>query len=331
MAENWKPIKLYVYLGSSTPPESTTRETVLEYLNGTDPDAIERAGRSYVEAAKLVQGDAGVQGAVMKAAASLASVWRGGDAAQALKALRLLHASAGALGQAMKQTGEPLTKYAGEVRRYRTMVAGLPTVTNPNPGLLNSGNNAGGTGVTDWTTPPLLNSGTGGGLNGTPLLGLQRRQGGQEAPRRAQHEDLRAEQPDRRGARLPDAEHHPAGGGHQEGRRSRPRLRHEGAQGDDRVLERRRHERRPRRQRPGRLIRLGPAGRRHAGSRRPARRRRREQAGPGPGQGPGRTRPGRLPTTRTHPNSPATTAPSSRSSSSRPPRIRTATVGRFPR
>ncbi|WP_327108967.1 hypothetical protein [Nonomuraea glycinis] len=170
MAENWKPIKLYVYLGSSTPPESTTRETVLQYLNGTDPDAIERAGRSYVEAAKLVQGDAGVQGAVMKAAASLASVWRGGDAAQALKALRLLHASAGALGQAMKQTGEPLTKYAGEVRRYRTMVAGLPTVTNPNPGLLNGGNNAGGTGVTDWTTPPLLNSGTGGGLNGTPLL-----------------------------------------------------------------------------------------------------------------------------------------------------------------
>jgi hypothetical protein len=175
MAENWKPIKLYVYLGSSTPPQGTTRETVLEYLNSADPDAIERAGRSYVNAAKLVQGDAGVQGAVMKAAAELASVWRGGDAAEALKALRLLHASAGALGEAMKQTGEPLTKYAGEVRRYRTMVASLPPGSKENAfgGTLNSGAYSGGTDGTDWTPPPLISAnGPYGQLNGTPLLAI---------------------------------------------------------------------------------------------------------------------------------------------------------------
>ncbi|MFI7450709.1 hypothetical protein ACIBQX_24655 [Nonomuraea sp. NPDC049714] len=170
MAENWKPIKLYVYLGSVTPPQGTSRETVLEYLNSADPDAIERAGRSYVEAAKLVQGDAGgkggVQGAVMKAAEDLAAVWRGGDAANALKALRLLHASAGALGQAMKQTGEPLTKYAGEVRRYRTMVADLPPapLIKPMPTFANGGIDLpGGNGV---TAPPVISAYGPNGLTG---------------------------------------------------------------------------------------------------------------------------------------------------------------------
>lgn len=171
MADHWKPIKLYTYLGRTTPPQNVSRETVLDYLNSADPDAIERAGRNYVEAAKLVQGDAGVQGAVMKAATELASVWRGGDAAEALKALRLVHASAGALGQAMQQTGEPLITYAGEVRRYRTMVADLPAASKENAdGGMIDRTKIGSTGGIGETAPPLINGNTGDELSGIPFL-----------------------------------------------------------------------------------------------------------------------------------------------------------------
>ncbi|WP_406673539.1 hypothetical protein WBK31_30400 [Nonomuraea sp. N2-4H] len=171
MADQWEPIRIYSYLGATKPDISVTRERVVSYLNGTDPDRIEAAGKSYVEAAKLIKGEGGVQGALMKAAKDLSEVWRGPSARQAMKALRLLHASAGALGDAMQKTGEPMKKYAERVRHYRSTVP-APAVA---PGLVNrgvTGGQSGGGIGTDGTAPPLI---TGSGLNGgsyTPLAPL---------------------------------------------------------------------------------------------------------------------------------------------------------------
>jgi hypothetical protein len=165
MADQWKPIRIYDYLGATAPGGNTTRAQVAAWLNSADPDRIERAGQSYLDAAKLVRGDDGVEAAFMKAAEELAKVWQGEGATKALKALRLLHASAGALGAAMHQTGEPMTEYAARVRHYKS--------TMPAPSIQESlnGGSAGGTGVgPDGTTPLITSENTGGGLTGSPTL-----------------------------------------------------------------------------------------------------------------------------------------------------------------
>ncbi|MEV0380011.1 hypothetical protein [Nonomuraea sp. NPDC050643] len=120
MADEWKPIKLYEYLGDTKPGFLTTRAQVVAYLKNTDPDRIESAGNSYVKAAELVHGKNGLEGTLMKAAEELAEVWRGDGATEALKALRLLHASAAALGDAMEKTGKPMAEYGRQLRTYRS-------------------------------------------------------------------------------------------------------------------------------------------------------------------------------------------------------------------
>ncbi|GAA3242622.1 hypothetical protein [Nonomuraea helvata] len=162
--DSWEPIRLYDYLGDPTPDSTVTREKVVSYLNNTDPDKIESAGKSYIEAAKLVLGKDGIEGALWKAADELKEVWRGQGATDALKALRLLHASATALGEAMKQTGEPMTKYAERVRHYRATVPTLMWGQDP------AADEAATYGLnrTGTTSPTTKSENTGGGTTGSP-------------------------------------------------------------------------------------------------------------------------------------------------------------------
>jgi hypothetical protein len=159
MADNWEPIRLYAYLGSEEVPKSTTREQVAGYLNNTDPDRIEHAGTTFVNAAKLVKGDGGIQGAIMKAARDLADVWQGGGATTALQALRLLHSSAGALGEAMEKTGHPMIEYGKALRATR---AGLPASDE------NTGGGTTGQPSPSATPPASAAENTGGGATGQP-------------------------------------------------------------------------------------------------------------------------------------------------------------------
>ncbi|MFI7127465.1 WXG100 family type VII secretion target [Nonomuraea sp. NPDC050153] len=133
MGDEWKPIRLYDYLGNSKPGIFVTRAQIVSYLKATDPDRIESAGNSYVKAAELVHGKSGLEGTLMKAAEELAEVWRGDGATTALEALRLLHASAAALGDAMEKTGKPMVEYAQQLRTSKTTMPGptaLSTTTN---------------------------------------------------------------------------------------------------------------------------------------------------------------------------------------------------------
>ncbi|WP_431915736.1 hypothetical protein [Nonomuraea jabiensis] len=133
MGDEWKPIRLYDYLGNSKPGIFVTRAQVVSYLKATDPDRIESAGNSYVKAAELVHGKNGLEGTLLKAAEELAEVWRGEGATTALEALRLLHASAAALGDAMEKTGKPMVEYARQLRTSKTTMPGptaLSTTTN---------------------------------------------------------------------------------------------------------------------------------------------------------------------------------------------------------
>ncbi|MEV6031676.1 WXG100 family type VII secretion target [Nonomuraea sp. NPDC052116] len=133
MGDEWKPIRLYTYLGESKPGPLTTRAQIVSYLKDTDPDRIENAGNSYVKAAAVVHGKNGLEGALWKAAEELSAVWRGDGATAALEALRLLHASAAALGDAMEQTGKPMVEYAQQLRTSKTSMPGpttLSTTTN---------------------------------------------------------------------------------------------------------------------------------------------------------------------------------------------------------
>ncbi|MFC4115560.1 hypothetical protein [Nonomuraea zeae] len=170
MADQWKPIRIYDYLGVTAPDCNTTRAQIANWLNSADPDRVERAGQSYMDAAKLVRGDDGVEGAFMKAAEELAEVWRGDGATKALKALRLLHASAGALGAAMHQTGEPMTQYAERIRHYKSTMPAPSIQENLNGGLSNNGGNYGTLG--EETTPLITSENTGGGTTGSPELPL---------------------------------------------------------------------------------------------------------------------------------------------------------------
>ncbi|MFI6733797.1 WXG100 family type VII secretion target [Nonomuraea sp. NPDC050451] len=150
MGDEWKPIRLYDYLGDSKPGIFVTRAQVVSYLKATDPDRIESAGNSYIKAAELVHGKSGLEGTLMKAAEELAEVWRGDGATTALEALRLLHASAAALGDAMEKTGKPMVQYAQQLRTSKTTMPG-PTAlsittnvdnepsTNLNPQLGSAG------------------------------------------------------------------------------------------------------------------------------------------------------------------------------------------------
>ncbi|MEU6778005.1 hypothetical protein ABZ912_02295 [Nonomuraea angiospora] len=133
MGEEWKPIRLYDYLGNSKPGIFVTRAQIVSYLKATDPDRIESAGNSYVKAAELVHGKSGLEGTLLKAAEELAEVWRGDGATTALEALRLLHASAAALGDAMEKTGKPMVQYAQQLRTSKTTMPGptaLSTTTD---------------------------------------------------------------------------------------------------------------------------------------------------------------------------------------------------------
>lgn len=129
MGSGWKPIKIYKTLdgvGIGKP----TREQVESMLNSTDPDAVESAGRSLVKAAELLNGtgqDAGLRGALRKAAEDLAEAWSGPAAAKAQEALRSLYATTDSLGEAMRATGEPLQEYAGRLRHYRANMPGQST------------------------------------------------------------------------------------------------------------------------------------------------------------------------------------------------------------
>lgn len=130
MGDEWKPIRLYDYLGDSKPGIFVTRAQIVSYLKATDPDRIESAGNSYVKAAELVHGKSGLEGTLLKAAEELAEVWRGEGATTALEALRLLHASAAALGDAMEKTGKPMVEYARQLRTSKTTMPG-PTALSP--------------------------------------------------------------------------------------------------------------------------------------------------------------------------------------------------------
>ncbi|WP_433437711.1 hypothetical protein [Nonomuraea sp. CA-141351] len=120
MGNEWKPIKVHDNLGNPKPGIFVTRSTVVSYLKSTDPDRIESAGNSYIKAAGLVHGKDGLEGRILKAAEGLAAVWRGSGATTALEALRLLHASAAALGDAMEKTGKPMVEYAQQLRTSKT-------------------------------------------------------------------------------------------------------------------------------------------------------------------------------------------------------------------
>ncbi|MGP3911800.1 WXG100 family type VII secretion target [Nonomuraea sp. 10N515B] len=178
MADHWEPIRVYE-VEVTAPNCDTTKQQIVTWLESTNPDRIESAGQGYVEAAKLIRDEGGVQDAIMDAASGLARVWRGESATKALKALRLLYASAGALADAMHDTGQPMTDYAREVRTTREKVASAPAnngslLYNDTGRLYTNGGNYGayggsglGTGQTGYT-PPLI---TGNGdLSNTPLL-----------------------------------------------------------------------------------------------------------------------------------------------------------------
>ncbi|WP_043620954.1 hypothetical protein [Nonomuraea candida] len=174
MADHWEPIRIFDYLGENDPGEGTTRDQVVSWLNEADPDRIESAGKSFVNAAKLIRGEDGVQGALMRAAEELSSVWRGEGATTALESLRLLYASAGALGAAMHDTGAPMEQYAQQVRQYRATMPADTILENAGGGMTHNGGNYGanggsgfGTGQPGYTPPPVL-EGDGGGMTGGP-------------------------------------------------------------------------------------------------------------------------------------------------------------------
>ncbi|RVX47347.1 hypothetical protein EDD27_10277 [Nonomuraea polychroma] len=173
MADHWEPIRVYE-VGVTAPDCDTTKQQIVAWLEATDPDRIESAGQSYLQAAKLIRDEGGVQDAIMTAANGLSRAWRGEDATKALKALRLLYASAGALADAMHDTGRPMTDYAREVRTTREKVA-APANSAPllsNDRLFTNGGNYGaygGSGLgTGQTAPPLITGN--GSLPNTPLL-----------------------------------------------------------------------------------------------------------------------------------------------------------------
>ncbi|MFC5826688.1 WXG100 family type VII secretion target [Nonomuraea insulae] len=175
MADHWEPIRVYE-VPTTSPGADTTRQQILAWLNATDPDSVSSAGESYVYAADLIRGKDGIQSAIMRVAKDLASVWRGDSATTALKALRLLHASAGALADAMHDTGKPMTEYAGEVKSTREKIAGA-TGGLPLLNRYNNGGNFGGDGTlqSPYTPPLLTDSGSGNSLTSTIEANLRAR------------------------------------------------------------------------------------------------------------------------------------------------------------
>lgn len=173
MADSWEPIRVYE-VPSTAPDTTTTRQQIVSWLQATDLDRVESAGNAYVEAAKLIRDD-GVQDAIMKAARDLTGVWRGDSATTALKALRLLFASAGALADAMHDTGRPMTEYAGEVRSTRDKVAGGNSIPGLPLGQYNNGANGGGGTAQSPYSPPVLDPNA-NSLSTTFTMNLRARQ-----------------------------------------------------------------------------------------------------------------------------------------------------------
>ncbi|MFI9554102.1 hypothetical protein [Nonomuraea endophytica] len=155
MAENkgWEPIRIYGYLGEPNGSQ-LTRDEIDRLLQATDPDKIDAAGRAFITAMELVgrapgnatTEDGGIQGALTRAATELAKVWRDDGATTAQNTLRALHATAGAIGDAMLHTGAPLSSYATTLRKYRTTV---PTNATPEK----TGEVGGTTGDPETNTP----------------------------------------------------------------------------------------------------------------------------------------------------------------------------------
>ncbi|WP_169950615.1 WXG100 family type VII secretion target [Microbispora sp. H11081] len=124
----WEPIKIYVSL-DGLDPGNLTREQIKQKLDAASPDAMRRAGRAFTDAAGLVGGkggETGIQAALSRTARELASAWRGPAAEQVQTALRAFYATAGALGDAMTDSGEAMARYADVVSAAKTNFPAAP-------------------------------------------------------------------------------------------------------------------------------------------------------------------------------------------------------------
>ncbi|MFI6293149.1 hypothetical protein ACIBEJ_16285 [Nonomuraea sp. NPDC050790] len=155
MPENkgWEPIRIYSYLGEADGGK-LTRDEIDRLLQATDPDKVAAAGDAFITAMELVGppdgagGDEeGLQAALTRAATELAKVWRDDGATTAQNTLRALHATAGAIGDAMMRTGAPLSGYAHTLRQYRST---MPSNATPEK----TGEVGGTTGDPETNTPP---------------------------------------------------------------------------------------------------------------------------------------------------------------------------------
>ena len=138
----WQPINLsYDAVGNEECV--LLRDQVVSALAAADPDAINRAGQAFLDAADLVGGtvagmnvtDSGIQAALSRAAGSAADAWRGEAATSVQVALRQVYATAGSLGDALVATGATLRGYAATLTWYRdnmpSAVAAGSEQTNP--------------------------------------------------------------------------------------------------------------------------------------------------------------------------------------------------------
>ncbi|MFF5212402.1 WXG100 family type VII secretion target [Streptosporangium sp. NPDC000396] len=141
--QGWEPIRIYPSL-YGLEEEKLTRAQIEALLKATDPDRLASAGESFRSAAKLLGGkggggggEFGIQSSLSRTANDLAAVWKGKDAAKVQEVLRKLHATAGALGDAMQSTGESVSRYAERLKHYRDTLppAPLPLTPKPSPGI----------------------------------------------------------------------------------------------------------------------------------------------------------------------------------------------------
>lgn len=129
----WEPIKVYASL-DGLDPDNLSREQIKQKLDAASPDAVRRAGRAFLDAAELVGGKAGgngasemgIQAALSRTAKELAGVWRGPAAEKVQSALRALYATAGALGDAMTASGVAMSWYADVVSEAKTNFPAAP-------------------------------------------------------------------------------------------------------------------------------------------------------------------------------------------------------------
>ncbi|WP_371783341.1 hypothetical protein [Streptosporangium subroseum] len=141
----WELIKIYSTL-YGLDEGKLTRAQIEQKLKATDPDRLEQAGKAFLAGSELLGGKSGgngggefgIQAAISSAAKQLAEAWSGEDAAEVQTTLRKLHATAGALGDAMLATGVPLSWYAERLRHYRDTIPAAP-LPGPGQSRLSSG------------------------------------------------------------------------------------------------------------------------------------------------------------------------------------------------